>query len=168
MEVKLKKEQSTLSILGKAVIAFGLWTLIKYIIYLVLTYNNADSEIREIASTEVPLLFILAMIVIVMSFEIIFRFIIGMKAIRESKGKKTSVVYLIFASFLLFSQINSVVVDIEKLTYSSETIIDTISTVVFGITSTLTTLWLIISAIKTKYYSKKINEDMSITIAENI
>ncbi|MCR5088781.1 MAG: hypothetical protein K6C08_04615 [Oscillospiraceae bacterium] len=106
MEMELRRRRTNLSTLGTGVIAFGVWTILKTLLYL-----WVDSQLAvEISEAELPP----SLLPILIAFFIFFLVLIspqylyiGLSARAESRGKKKSPLYLFVTALLLLLNIAS-------------------------------------------------------------
>lgn len=138
MEQKLRKYQNILGISGIATIVFGVWGIIKTILFIVLDSYRVDGSTIDIKA--MYLQFIIWVIVYVV-IDLFLRVFVGLSARGESKGKKQSILYLIFAGILiavsLFWIIRTFLLinEIDLMDILASVIIDLIS--LFALTETL-------------------------------
>ncbi|MBE6045876.1 MAG: hypothetical protein E7221_04150 [Clostridiales bacterium] len=111
---KLRKYEHTLAISGAAVVAFGIWSVVKAVVYfIVIPLAKVGADLREtggvdfesIQSFEITdrgLGYITAIsIVLVLMIDLLMRFYVGRAAIIEGRGRKKSIFYLILASVMI-------------------------------------------------------------------
>lgn len=138
MEQKLRKYQSILGISGIATIVFGVWGIIKTILFMVLDPYRIDGFTIDIKA--MYLQFIIWVIVYVV-IDLFLRVFVGLSARAESKGKKTSILYLIFAGILIIVSLFWIIrtflliKEIDLMDILASVIIDLIS--LFALTETL-------------------------------
>ena len=138
MEQKLRKYQSILGISGIATIVFGVWGIIKTILFMVLDPYRIDGSTIDIKA--MYLQFIIWVIVYVV-IDLFLRVFVGLSARAESKGKKTSILYLIFAGILIIVSLFWIIrtflliKEIDLMDILTSVIIDLIS--LFALTETL-------------------------------
>ena len=84
-QIKLRKYQNTLVVVGMGVIAFGIWSVIKTVM---LTAFNKD-EMAELSAqgTAVEVVF-WVMLGIMLAIDLWLRLYVGLAAIQEGRGKK--------------------------------------------------------------------------------
>ena len=164
---EIRKHKDTLIIVGKGVVAFGLWSIIKSIAYSFLEkdeffkfMNEAVGEI-EALEPEIGRLFVYAFSVIffiivysLLSCDIVFRIYVAKSAGAEAFGtlKKKRNTYLVIAGFMAFMSLLSILrvpFTIFKGEFEeAEDIIDIIATTIVELTSFITLTELMVSAVK--------------------
>lgn len=99
MEAKLRKHRSRLKISGYAVIAFGLWSIIR--IFLMRYFDPLSFEAMLGEETDIPREFydevVFIGLLVFLSVDLLYRFFVGRAAIREGNGKKRKIIYAFFA-----------------------------------------------------------------------
>lgn len=105
----LRRSRSNLTVAGKAVLAFGIWSILKLILEWVLG-NEISQFIDE--SLEAPKEFqygiIIAILAIIGLFIFLFHYIIYRGARKEASGKKTGYFYLIITLLLALGSAYSI------------------------------------------------------------
>ena len=104
---KLRKYEHTLAISGAAVVAFGIWSVVKAVVYfIVIPLAKVGADLRETGGvdfesiqsfgiTDRGLGYITAIsIVLVLMIDLLMRFYVGRSAIIEGRGRKKSFFYL--------------------------------------------------------------------------
>ena len=100
--VSYRRNISTLGILGIGVIVFGFWGIIKLIAELFLGIDIYRPEDLE-GLDETAIMIVNVTIFVIMTIDIILRIIVGLKARREGRGKKTGRGYLVIILMLIIS-----------------------------------------------------------------
>lgn len=98
LQIELRKNQDTLKIVGLGVMAFGVWSIVKTILYTTAQWSSIAEEIavQEANETLVKMLYIF-MIAVTIAVEIAIRLYIGRSAIAEGKGKRKRPGYIAVA-----------------------------------------------------------------------
>ena len=120
-QIRLRRDQNTLRIVGTGTIAFGIWSLVKFFGVLLVKKQEIITEIYEemydsnpeMAETYKPLIFkvLLIFILIAILIELAARLFIGLSAISEGGGKRRGVFYLIIACIMIvFSFLSSIAI----------------------------------------------------------
>lgn len=157
MEKELRKQQNILGISGLAVIAFGLWSLLKMIVFAIAT-PGGFSEVIGIGTVEtdgelgLSVYVIAAVIALLVDFAV--RFLIGFSARAESKGKKKSIFYLLAAGFLVLLSVMSIITTFTTLFVSS--LLGGVVAIIVELTSLFAYLEVIISSVKCRKLRKKL------------
>ena len=98
MDAKIRKYRYKLMCSGYAVIAFGLWSIVR-VFLMRLTDAPGLREMlgsgEESAEYEAVLFSILA---VVLAADLLFRLLVGRSAIRESRGERRGITYLLLAA----------------------------------------------------------------------
>ena len=99
MEAKLRKHRSRLKISGYAVIAFGLWSIIR--IFLMRYFDPLSFEAMLGEETDIPREFydevVFTGLLVFLAFYLLYRFFVGRAAIREGSGNRRKMLYVFFA-----------------------------------------------------------------------
>lgn len=99
MEAKLRKHRSRLKISGYAVIAFGLWSIIR--IFLMRYFDPLSFEAMLGEETDIPREFydevVFTGLLVFLAFDLLYRFFVGRAAIREGSGNRRKMLYVFFA-----------------------------------------------------------------------
>ena len=106
MEQKLRKYQNILGISGIATIIFGVWGILKTILFIVLDPYKTDGSAIDIKTISVQFII---WVIIYAIIDLFLRFFVGLSARSESKGKKKSILYLIFAGILIIASLISII-----------------------------------------------------------
>ena len=131
MNAKIRKMQINLSTVGTGVVLFGLWTVIKF----ALTYFVLGNEDLGIIDDEQSF-WVNAVIMAVILIGFSIRCYIGLSARSESKGKRKSVVYLVFTGIMIFFYILILAVEIIGAFFSAEYFFNIIISLIIDGTST--------------------------------
>ncbi len=156
MEKELRKKQSILGISGAAVIAFGIWSIVKSLI-VSLASENGFSESFGISQSMDPserALSITVTIVLIV-IDLGLRVLIGLSARAESKGKKKSAFYLVVAAILiLYSLLGIVFLAVGLL---SGSVLSGIVSIVVECTSLFALIEVIVSSVGVRRLRKKLD-----------
>jgi hypothetical protein len=111
---KLRKYEHTLAISGAAVVAFGIWSVVKAVVYfIVIPLAKVGADLRETGGvdfesiqsfgiTDRGLGYITAIsIVLVLMIDLLMRFYVGRAAILEGRGNKKGSFYLIISAVVV-------------------------------------------------------------------
>lgn len=111
MTAEIRRHQTTLVCSGLAVIAFGLWSIVRA--FLVLFFNMAS--VRAAAASQMPaegvelpldtIITVTCIVIFVVLFlDLVIRSYVGFSAIAEGNGKKKRIHYIVYSIlFLVFS-----------------------------------------------------------------
>ena len=146
----LRKNQNTLVIVGKGVIAFGVWTAVKTVLSAMLM-DDIENAIQGAETGEpVPALAVYAILAVILLLLLGFRALIGRAAIAEGRGRKSGWLYLVLAGLLALTDLAALVTSIVWIEDAFKSVMDLVVTVVVELTSIVTTAELILSAIRVK------------------
>lgn len=192
LHIKLRKSEKTLAISGFMVLTFGVWDIIRLILQFIL---NTSSVMEKIENTGVLadfldlqdtfdlhelgmtilILFMLSLVAVSLIMNLAIRIIIWKGAVRESRGERTDVIYIVLSVIMLITNMGQLFATSSKfgdysyidLTKTEDEIIEavfdyissipemTISTIL-SITSIVLFLELVLSALSVKRYRKKL------------
>ena len=98
LQIQLRKNQDTLKIVGLGVMVFGVWSIVKTILYTTAQWSSITEEIvvPEANATLAKMVY-LVMIAVTMAVEIAVRLYIGRSAIAEGRGERRRPGYVIVA-----------------------------------------------------------------------
>lgn len=99
----LRKSRSDLIVAGKAVLAFGVWTMLKVLLELFLSDRNVETYIDDTIeiSRDIQMAVVIGMFVVVGLFAMLIHFIIYRGAVKEGHGRKTGYLYLVIAMLFI-------------------------------------------------------------------
>ena len=161
MEKKLRRCENTLSITGLGVVALSVWSVLRIALFFILDPNlmiNYFSKIvPEVETMEFK--YIIIGVFIVLIVELLIRLYVGKHAYYEGHGKKRGYLYILISLFFLRLSVQNIIgyLSPDAITISME---DTISCIIFEITSIITLVELIYSSIAVKVLRRKINKEV--------
>lgn len=147
---------------GTGVIFFGLWSVVKTILQIILSQQSIASfaNVEDVAldgtfdaTTYVIISAILAFVML--GIDLGLRLYAGLSARADGRGKKKSIAYIIVAFVLIALGVISVVSTIISVSYLEGTIIDKVVTLIVDITALLALVELVISGIRLKRIRRK-------------
>ncbi len=156
--ILLRKYQNTLSISGIAVIAFGVWSVLKMLIFFSINRDLFTSEIAASSDNEeLPLYAVVIALIIFIALYIFLHLYIGLTARSEARGKKRGYFYLILTSvYLVISYISYI------NTASASSAGDNLDTILSSGIVDLTVIYVffevIINSLRVKKLKKKLSE----------
>ena len=170
MERNLRKCQNTLYISGIGVIILGIWSVLKTVLNFTLNAQATRKMVMELGTgrldePEYALTndqYYIAFIVItciILVIDLLIRLYIGLKAMREGKGRQTGYKYIVFASLLTISFVFSIYGTIVSFMDDSSQmmdIFDKISVLVVDFVSFIMSFDMVISAIRVKIILRKL------------
>lgn len=105
MDAKLRKHRYKLIYSGYAVIAFGVWTIIRMLLMKFFDPTGLEEIFGESDPVSDELVFIL--IIVLLVADLVFRMYIGISAVNEGRGDRKAVIYvlltIIYTAFSLYS-----------------------------------------------------------------
>ncbi len=156
MERELRRYQSILAASGLAVIAFGVWDLVKGVIILLFGNDNLRDLIEQLGLPWEVFAVTLVIILIIFFLFLLLRLFIGLSAYSESKGKKKGKAYLILAGILFVMSIISITTYFGS-SYSSS-YLDLIVALIVEATSAYAFFEMIYAGVKVKKIRKQLEE----------
>jgi len=148
-EVKIRKCESTLRISGIGIVILGLWSLARAILYFAFSFSYYETILGSTIEG-MDRIGLEVFLIIILILDILFRLYIGRSAMLEAKGKKSGIVYVIFAFIIVAFSVYSIVDGI----ISPKILVNSIANVFLDTTSLIITIDLISSAIRIKKYRK--------------
>ena len=100
-ETELRRGQNTLFILGGGVITFGLWSVVKSIMYLMVNpfqYFRSDDVPQEFQL--LVMAFVYGIAALLVGLDVGLRIFVGLSARAEARGKKKSRAYIVVAAVM--------------------------------------------------------------------
>ena len=169
MQTELIKHRHTLAVVGMGAIAFGIWSLIKSILYFVLVEPLSDiinENLDSIIDSNFEALAALALSILIVGLfvliDMLFRWKVGRRAMAISRGDKDpGVGFFILSAILLLMDLSELVLGVSSIVgaiSSSEDMIDQISTLLVDFTSVVMLIEMLFAAIMIRKLVKKISE----------
>ena len=150
-DVRFRKDRNILNITGTGVMLFGAWSIIKTYTYFFEAPEEMFDGIPEIADVSTPEIIMLSVLIsLILSFDLLVRFYVGMKSRAESKGKKTGSFYLVVTGFLSFTSLGFLFFELMSVIENPD--INSFAEMIVELTSFVIQMELIISAIRIKVY----------------
>ena len=152
MQLRLRKKQSNLAALGLGVIAFGVWSIIKPLLYLAL---DSESYLGSFKGDKYLLLTFWILLAGTLAIDLALRLHIGRSAIAEGKGADRKPGYIVL-SFII-AVISFALLTIGLLVQSPEgTTGNTVVAMLVELTSDVLLMDVGITAIRVKCMKKRI------------
>ena len=152
--IRFRRNSSTLVILGTGVIVFGFWGIIKLIAMFAFDMQVFHPEDLE-QFDEFGRLILNVVVFVVMAIDVILRLIVGLKAIREGRGKKTGIGYLIVTIWLISGSAYSIYALMLDLMNMKGAFFDNYVSVFMELSSLVISLEVFIAAISVRRYRSK-------------
>ncbi len=172
MEREIRRNQSNLIILGTGIIAFGAWTIVRFLFtyFMQLDYLKAytGNEIKSnllagskaVVTDEMIntfLTIVLVAILAILVVDIILRLFVGLSARKEGRGNKKGYGYLIAAVILIIIHAVSVVMDLLSIFEGNYLSLETYISIIVDTSSAIIVIELIVSSVRLKKLTSQIN-----------
>ena len=160
MEAKLRRYQTLVKTLGLGTLAFGIWNILKTIIYNIINPTSETSDSSDLIlneTNETALIVIFFLLIAVLIIDILMRIFVFFSTRRVSAGKSKGILCIIVSSIMAISYGISVPLDVLNLGYSSKTITDSIATIILDTTAFMISIGVIYATIKIINIKKKLN-----------
>ena len=154
MQTELIKHRHTLAVVGMGAIAFGIWSLIKSILYFMLVepiFDTISSNYDDLSNSKYE-----AWVLVAITFAIVVMFVLIDMLLRWKVGRKAMAV-----SILLLMDMAELIMgalSIAGIIPSDEDITDQISTLLVDFTSVVMLIEMLFAAIMIRKLVKKISE----------
>ena len=169
MQTELIKHRHTLAVVGMGAIAFGIWSLIKSILYFVLVEPLSDiinENLDSIIDSNFEALAALALSILIVGLfvliDMLFRWKVGSRAMAISRGDKDpGVGFFILSSILLLMDMAELIMgalSIAGIIPSDEDITNQISTLLVDFTSVVMLIEMIVAAVMIRKLTKAISD----------
>lgn len=160
MTAKIRRCETTLMTLGLAVIAFGVWNVMKMVIRFLLDYSDSSAAASDVdaESARFTMIFVFVVAIVVVSIDAALRIAIGILARKEGRGKEVGVLYLVLSVIAVAISAVMFVFDIQSAPGDANQFIDIVADVMIDTTSAVTLVALIVTSIKLKTLKKRIGE----------
>ena len=113
--VKMRRNRGTLSVAGLGVMAFGLWSVVKFVMECLIGQIREDM-VNTYSDTGTILAWIVIIVVVhLILTDVILRYIVGRCAWRESRGLRQGHWYLILAGNIAAGSILSIYIEAESI-----------------------------------------------------
>lgn len=154
---KMRRYRTSLMVSGLGVAAFGLWSLLKVILYAALNpqFFEGIPGMSGLDSSERTIVFVITFIIA--GIDCLFRIYTGLSARAVGKGKKRGKTYFIFAVVIVISSLVGIAFFFFPGSYSYSQV-DTFVSVIVEITSLAAALELVFSAVAVRRLSAKREE----------
>ena len=160
MQIRLRKSCDTLKIVGRGVIVFGIWSIVKVILSSTLQWNGiyADMENTGVNETEAKLAY-WTILLLLIGIDLGVRLFIGQSAIAEADGKEKGWLYLAI-SFLgvVFSFTAIVPAGFLFGAYSGQPLLNVCITLIVEITANITMAEMCVSAVRIRKMRRQLAE----------
>jgi uncharacterized membrane protein len=103
--VRLRKDENTLVVVGGGVILFGVWSLVKALLYLISDRTEIIEEIPYDEIGKAGVIVVVAAVFLILMADLAVRLYVGMSARAEGRGHKKSPVYLILTGVMVLGSL---------------------------------------------------------------
>lgn len=149
MDATIRRLQNNLVTLGTGAIVFGVWTVIKYLVYCLIDRPDLSEHAATVPENVMTILFIVVTMSLAV-FDFILRCIIGFSARAEGHGKKKGVFYLFITVITILIYFLGVSAEVYKFITVPENLLRNATTLIIDATSFILLIEIIYSSIKLK------------------
>ena len=154
LQVRLRKQQNTLVVVGLGVIGFGVWSVVKGVLYAALN----PGWMRDTASGEPLSAFaVWTVIVVYLGIVLAIRLYTGFSAISEGRGKTKRVGYIVLAILMALTSLGTVCATLF-LSRGTVSMVDALVTLIVDLTSSVLYLEMAVAGIQVKRSGRKLAE----------
>ena len=170
-DIRLRRDQNTLRIVGAGTIVFGVWSCVKAFGVLFFKRQEIINEILEDAGkTDIQLsedlegkmfTVLLIMVLIVLLADLAARLFVGLSAISESRGRRRGILYIAVTCIMIstsFTTIISVISgSVNKSAAESVSLMhdSVVSTVLIELTSMVMLTEMVVASVRTKRFRQR-------------
>ena len=163
-KMRLRRDENTLTVVGSGVILFGVWTVVKMVLQEINRFPEfmAELGVDELGFEETGLadmrldpkllatVVAFTVVIIVFLMDLALRVFVGLSARAEGRGRPQGRLYLILAGLLLVLSGLSFVLYVITYFSHSEYVVDADAAILVELTSFITLLQMIISAVRVR------------------
>ena len=152
--IAVRKYASRLTMAGRAMIIFGLWSSLRIILIVILNMNEVfqkalDAEQLVGSARTAVYAMSIVLIIIILIIPFLFNLYLGRRAMREAKGGKKSTVYLVWTGIFVVAVFSSMLfVDGEGISLLG------VAANIVDLTLCIAGIDIIYSAIRLRQYKK--------------
>ena len=150
-ETELRRGQNSLFILGGGVITFGLWSIVKSIMYFVVDpsrFFHIDDIPQEYRLLTLTIMY--GIVALTVGLDIGLRIYVGLSARAEARGKKKSRAYIIVAAVMATGNLlffgGALLLTIFYADAAPDNILDTLVSAIVDATALITLIELVFTA----------------------
>ena len=159
LERLLRKHQNTLVNVGKGVFAFGLWSVVKVFLSVRLVPEIRNQVLFDPNTGELfPEALVYGMLAFFSLFVLWFRAAVCRGAVREGHEKKARRGYVVLAVVIVLVDASMLITSLLQPEQSYRSVLDAVVSVVVELSSIVTTVELIISAMRVKKLKRMLGE----------
>ena len=158
-EVNFRKYQDSLVVSGGAVIAFGLWAIVKTSLYLMINREKIMETLEQTQELngdpvmgKIMFFFFSVFIIVVVSAGCLLRTYVGLSARAEGMGRPKGYSYVVISGIMALFYAASLVYEIVNFdfSYTDDSILDTLVAIIVDFTSLLIFVEMVCSAVRVK------------------
>ena len=158
MLLELRKEETDLRIIGIGVIAFGLWSAAKALLFEILPNTQRAMVRSDVLEENVPVWIYFAGVIIAIIVDLLLRLKIGRSALAESRGQKAGSLYLVITLLMTVLYTVAVISDILGNDAQKMEITDRAVKLIVDFTSTALLLDLFLSALHVRMLRRQLQQ----------
>ena len=154
-DLRRRKDENTLVVIGGGVICFGVWSIIKTILHMI--YNRAEFFGGWNDLERAERIFSIVFTILVLLMDLLIRVYVGRSAQAEGRGQKKGSLYLVLAALLSLISVASLAFLIGYSDLADVSLPDSIISVVVELTAVITQVEMIVAAICVRRERKNMN-----------
>lgn len=158
-EVKLRRYENLLTLSGLGVIAFGAWSVLKALLFMLYRGEVFEPMLADIADNRLAKLLVFVIVAVVLLFVFAVRLYVGLSARAEGHGRKKGVVYVVIAILMaLFSVLSLLSIFFDSEARLKNSMLEIIVSFVVETTSLIVIVELLVAAFTVKKLRKELEE----------
>ena len=159
MEEKLRRCCEVLRISGTAVVVFGVWSIVKSAVVIIMQWNVVSEILNLFAEANINIMPWVFAILGVLAADILLRIVTWRGSAAESRGTRSGIIYVICAVILLSEEVYGVVYTLINFDPKYSNIIDTVIQTIVSSTAAFAVFAVILYAFKVKRLKKRIKKE---------
>lgn len=157
MRMRLRRNQNYLVIIGTGVIVFGIWSVIKAVMFLVLGGQDISGFFSDVQLSGMPIRMGYLSVVGLLAVELAARMIVGLCARAEGYGRKMGNGYVLLAIALSVFHLLAVVTGISSRFRFYDSPADGLVSLLMDLTSLITLIEMVNSVFKVRWLSRELS-----------
>ncbi len=149
--IRFRRDSDTLVILGTGVMGFGVWGIVKLIAQFIVGEELFSAEDVETLGP-VGMFITVAILIYLLTLEVLIRVYIGISAGKEGRGRKTGPAYLVITAILILSSVFSIWFVLDTLASIGGGLFETVTSLFLEITSLVISIELFVAGIRVRRY----------------
>jgi len=156
----LRKHRTNLNVAGKAMLAFGIWTLLKLILELFLGEDSITELAHQITeeSELVGAVLVVIIYILIGLIPLSIHYFIYRGARKESHGKKVGYTYLVISFLLGLMTVFSIIMTIRKPSAVEQGILSYCSSILFDLAIVICSIDVLYNGIQCKRLKKALRK----------